>query len=275
MRRPVISVLGMAVAAAAFLFAATGPAGAITFGQPDGNRHPNVGALLADYDPDSPGPDVLCSGTLIGSDVYLTAGHCTAFLEAEGITDVWVTFAPEYDEDAAAPPGIIHGSYVTNPDFGFSGPGGASDPHDLAVVLLDSAPGLTPADLPTQGLLDELKASRELYSATFTPVGYGTVREDKTGGPHALFFDAVRRFATQSFKSLQGAWLSLSQQPSTGDGGTCFGDSGGPHFLGGADSNLLVSTTVTGDAQCRASDKTYRLDTASAREFLGQFVDLP
>ena len=29
-------------------------AGAITFGQPDENRHPNVGALLADYDPDSP-----------------------------------------------------------------------------------------------------------------------------------------------------------------------------------------------------------------------------
>jgi hypothetical protein len=24
--------------------------------------HPSVGALLADYDPDSPGPDVLCSG---------------------------------------------------------------------------------------------------------------------------------------------------------------------------------------------------------------------
>ena len=275
MKRPVSSVLVVAAAVAAFLFAIAGAAGAITFGQPDGNRHPNVGALLADYDPDSPGPDLLCSGTLIATDVYLTAGHCTAFLEDEGITDVWVTFASEYDEDAAAPPGIIHGSYVTNPDFGFSGPGGASDPHDLAVVLLDTAPGLTPAELPTEGLLDELKASHELKSAAFTPVGYGTVREDKTGGPHALFFDGVRRFATQTFKSLQGAWLGLSQQPSTGNGGTCFGDSGGPHFLGGAGSNLLVATTVTGDSQCRAFDKAYRLDTASAREFLGQFVDLP
>jgi hypothetical protein len=36
-----------------------------------------------------------------------------------------------------------------------------------------------------------------------------------------------------------------------------------------------VSITVTGDAQCRASEKTYRIDTASAREFLGEFVDLP
>jgi len=39
------------------------------------------------------------------------------------------------------------------------------------------------------------------------------VRDDKTGGPHALFSDGVRRFTTQSFKSLQGAWLGVSQQP--------------------------------------------------------------
>jgi hypothetical protein len=275
MQRPVSSVLVVAAAVATFLFASAGPAGAITFGQPDGNRHPNVGALLAELDTDSPGPEVLCTGTLIAADVFLTAGHCTAFLEDLGITDVGVTFATQYDEDAAAPPGIISGSYVTHPDFGFSGSGGASDPHDLAVVLLDSAPGLTPAQLPTEGLLDQLKASHGLKGATFTPVGYGAVREDKTGGPHALFSDGVRRFTTQSFKSLQGAWLGLSQQPSTGDGGTCFGDSGGPHFLGGTTSNLLVATTVTGDSQCRAFDKSYRVDTASARAFLGEFVNLP
>ncbi len=228
-----------------------------------------MGALLAELDGDSPGPELLCSGTLIAADVFLTAGHCTSFLDDIGISDVWVTFAPEFDEDAAAPSGMIPGTYVTHPDFGS---GGASDPHDLAVVLLDSAPGGTPAVLPAAGLLDDLKASHELRGATFTIVGYGVVREDKTGGPHSLFFDGVRRFASQSYRSLQGAWLSLSQQPSTGDGGTCFGDSGGPHFLG--DSNLLVSITVTGDAQCRAADKSYRLDTASARDFLGQFVDL-
>jgi Trypsin len=269
------SVLLVAVVILAMAAVGVGTAGAITFGQPDGNRHPNVGALLADYDDESPGPDILCTGTLIADDVFLTAGHCTSFLEGEGITEVWVTFVPEYDEDAAAPAGIFPGTYVTHPDFGFSGPGGASDPHDLAVVLLDSSPGIAPAQLPTLGLLDELKASHQLPSQAFTPVGYGTVRDDKTGGPHALFFDGVRRFASQSYKSLQAAWLGLSQQPSTGDGGTCFGDSGGPHFLGGEASNLTVSVTVTGDAQCRASDRTYRLDTPSARAFLGEFVDPP
>ena len=63
--------------------------------------------------------------------------------------------------------------------------------------------------------------------------------------------------------------------PSTGSGGGCYGDSGGPHLLGGATSNLLVSIIITGDAMCRATDKTYRLDTPPARDFLDDFVTLP
>jgi secreted trypsin-like serine protease len=264
-----LTVILLAVAS---LVLSVGPASAITFGQPDGNQHPNVGALLADWDPDSPGPDILCSGTLIAPEVFLTAAHCTAFLESEGISQVWVTFAPAYDEDATSLAGLFAGSYVTHPEFGS---GGASDTHDIAVVLLEQAPGITPAQLPTTGLLDQLKASHELDDLTFTAVGYGTVREDKTGGPHALFFDGVRRYALQSALNLEKAWLLLSMNPSTGSGGTCYGDSGGPHFLGGVQSNLIVSITITGDVWCRATDKTYRIDTPAARAFLDDFVTLP
>ena len=60
---------------------------------------------------------------------------------------------------------------------------------------------------------------------------------------------------------------------STDNGGTCYGDSGGPHFLG--DSDMVVSLTVTGDTWYRATDVTYRLDTDSARSYLEQFVELP
>ena len=49
----------------------------------------------------------------------------------------------------------------------------------------------------TAGLLDQLKAAHELDDQTFTAVGYGTVREDETGGPHSLFLDGVRRYALQ------------------------------------------------------------------------------
>jgi hypothetical protein len=269
MRRPA-TLLVAAVGAAALILAAAAPSGAITFGQPDGNRHPYVGALVADVNPFSPGPDVICSGTLIAADVVLTAGHC-----APSFSRVGVTFDTAYDENASSPTGIFSGTFVTHPDFGFSGPGGFSDPHDMAVVLLDVAPGIAAAQLPTEGLLDEL-GREALRSTTFTVVGYGAVREVKTGGPHGIVpVDGVRRFALSSFRSLQRAWLSLSQQPSTGDGGACFGDSGGPLFLGGETSNQLVSITSTGDPQCRAAAKSYRIDTASAREFLGKFVDLP
>jgi hypothetical protein len=99
------------------------------------------------------------------------------------------------------------------------------------------------------------------------------VRETKRKGPHSLFFDGQRRYADQGFRSLTKSWLNLSMNPSTGSGGTCFGDSGRPHFLGS--SRLVVSITVTGDRFCRATDVTYRSDTASARDFLDDFVDLP
>ena len=56
-----------------------GPAGAVTGGEPDGNRHPNVGALLVG----TSGVDMfqVCSGSLIAPGEFLTAGHCTDFLE--------------------------------------------------------------------------------------------------------------------------------------------------------------------------------------------------
>ena len=117
------------------------------------------------------------------------------------------------------------------------GSGGQADTHDIAVILLDSSPGIAPAQLPTAGLLDQLTASNQLRDQTFTTVGYGAVRTDKTGGPHAIEGrDGVRRYALQSFQALRPNSLELSQNPSTGDGGICAGDSGGPHFLGGVEA---------------------------------------
>src|SRR5712691_709170 len=159
--------------AAVLLYA--GPAGAIVNGQLDGNLHPEVGALIAEYV--QPGEkDVLCSGTLIAPTVFLTAAHCTDFLASQGITDVWVTFDSQFTTGSK----LIRGSYVTDPAYNaYAGKGGSSDPHDLAVVLLDkAAKGITPVRLPTAGLLESL----DLGSQSFTAVGYGTVRSSSTTG---------------------------------------------------------------------------------------------
>lgn len=258
MRRCLIVVATLAVT-----LVVAAPAGAITFGTVDTtNRFPHVGAVIAEYN--EPGTkEVLCSGTLISPTVFLTAGHCTAFLDSIGVQDVWVTFDSSFD--AASP--LIHGTYHTHPLFGS---GGQSNTFDLAVIVLDSpASGIAPARMPTLNQISGMSLKQQ----RFTAVGYGTVRNDKTKGPHTLSFDGMRRYADQGFRSLTNAWLNLSMNPSTGSGGTCYGDSGGPHFLAG--TNVVVSVTVTGDRFCRATDVTYRLDTPWARDFLAQYVAVP
>ena len=248
----------IALALALGLWLVAAPANAITFGQLDGNAHPNVGAMFVQ----SAGTNRLyCSGTLIAPMVFLTASHCVAAMPAGSTTSV--TFDPHPTASSTYYPGTAH----INPLYAS---GGESNTYDVAVIVLDSAPsGITPASLPTSNLL----ASIPLRSQRFVAVGYGTVRNDKTGGFKPFFFDGQRRWVDQGFRSLTKSWLNLSMNPSTGNGGTCYGDSGGPHFLG--TSQVVVAITVTGDAPCRATDVDYRMDTASARSFLATYVSLP
>jgi hypothetical protein len=256
---------------AVWIVATTAPAGAIVYGQPDGNRHPNVGMMVVDIDGEKFG---ICSGTLIDADTFLTASHCTAFPEQVlGTHDAWVSFDSVFDPDTSK---LIPGTTHTNPEFGFSGPGGFAEAHDIGVIEFDRPiTNIVPAQLATAGLLDELQADGELKDSTFTAVGYGAVRESRKMAWQSLLDNAERRFGLQTLKALRPFWLQLSMNQATGDAGTCFGDSGGPHFLGGVTSNLLVSITVTGDRWCKATDTTYRVDTDSARDFLEDFVSLP
>jgi hypothetical protein len=81
--------------------------------------------------------------------------------------------------------------------------------------------------------------------------------------------------STQLFRTLTKNHLKLSQNPAPGYGGTCWGDSGGPVFLGAPPSNQLVALTSSGDALCTATSVNYRLDAQETREFLARYVTLP
>lgn len=248
--------------AAASLLAAA-PASAITYGSPDGNAHPEVGALIADQ-AYSDGTWAYCSGTLVSPTVFVTAAHCGD----PGQTTARVSFAGKYESGART----YSGRYVPNPQYS----GSQSDPHDIAVVVFAKpVPDITPARLPGAGLLDGMEAAKTLQRSSFTSVGYGSLAPVNGPGGKTYTYTDTRDQASGSLNSLTKAWLRLSQNPATGDGGTCYGDSGGPNFLGGADSHLLVATTITGDTACRSTNVDYRLDTPAARAFLGQYVDLP
>jgi V8-like Glu-specific endopeptidase len=243
------------VAAFVALLFATTPAYAIINGQPDEGRHPNVGALVASK-PYADGTWLYCTGTLISPTVFLTAAHCD-----EGTSRVTVTFDPAYE----AGDKTYTGTWYVDPLYGHD----QSDIHDIAVVVFDKPiKNITPAKLPTAGSLSNLSGSQQ-----FTSVGYGSYEVTNEPGGHQYLYDDTRMVATGTLNSINPTWLRISMNSATGNGGTCYGDSGGPNFLGTTD--IIAATTITGDAVCRSTNVTYRLDTPSARAFLGQFVPLP
>jgi V8-like Glu-specific endopeptidase len=239
-----------------------GGALAITNGQPDGNGHPEVGALLAQH-AFSDGTWEECTGTLIAPRVFLTAEHCD-----EGVSRVEVTFAATFDRATST---TYWGTWHGDPQYRKS----QSDPHDIAVVVLDDAvTGVTPAQLPATGSLGSLSGSQQ-----FTSVGYGAQAVTNGPGGKTFHYADVRNVAVGTLNSAPGndSWLRISQNASTGNGGTCYGDSGGPNFLGAGagETRVIAATTITGDTACRSTNVDYRVDSASARAFLGQFVTLP
>ncbi|HEX6730402.1 MAG TPA: trypsin-like serine protease [Pyrinomonadaceae bacterium] len=248
-------------------------ASAITYGFVDSNNtFRNTGAFIV-KSPTTGEIFPICSGTLITSNVFLTASHCTLFFTQDLAPEGFVAFV---SLDQSIPFGPLTSNktnllsvahVVSNPNFNQT----QSDPGDIGVLILErEVRGVTPATLPSCGLLDQLNAQNLLKTATFTNAGYGL--QNRVVGGGVPFFQDInpvpRMFSFSSFNSLGGAFLRLSQNPSTGNGGTCFGDSGGPNFLTVNGQQLIVSITITGDAVCRSTNTVYRLDTESAQGFL-------
>jgi secreted trypsin-like serine protease len=234
-----------------------GVASAITYGQPDGNRHPNVGALVGPFDGQT---YPYCSGTLISPTVFLTAAHC----DDDG-SKVYVTFDSTYTSRSKLYSGTFHADplYIQS----------QNDPHDIAVVVFEKPiRGITPAQLPTLGQFDSLAPDQQ-----FTSVGYGGQEPvNQPGGPVIGYLD-TREYSVGMLNAVNPSWLRISQNRATGNGGACYGDSGGPNFLGAGatETNIIAGITITGDAMCKSTNVIYRLDTESARAFLGQYVTLP
>jgi hypothetical protein len=253
---------------------------AITYGFVDTtNAFANTGAFIVKSSSGQIFP--ICSGTLIAANVFLTASHCTAAFEQDlagrGYTAA-VSFdnpIPFGDLTSKSTRLVTVTEVITNPGYNQA----QSDSGDIAVLLVDprQTRGITPAVLPSADLLGQMAAQNGLKNTVYTAVGYG-LQNRVTGGGQPFFQDrnpVPRMYSFSSFDSLNGGYIRLSQNPATGNGGTCFGDSGGPNFLNVNGTRTLVAITITGDSVCRSTNVDYRLDTASARAFLAPFVALP
>lgn len=261
--RSLVASLAAAIALMAVMIA---PASAITHGQLDGNGHPHVGIMVAK---DAAGnPLWRCSGTLLSPTLYLTAGHCTESPAASA--EVW--FEP--DEASIRANGYpnggatsVTGATFTHPDYNPN----AFFVRDVGVVVLD-----TPVIRSTYGVLpginslDQLGTKRGQQEVWFTAVGYGL----QYINPVVQQRDLNRMVAYPKLNQINvpgftGDFsLLLSNNAKTG--GTCFGDSGGPNFLGS--SNVVAAVTSFGINNCTGVGGVFRMDRVWAHDWVSSFL---
>ena len=250
------------------LSVAVSPVGAITDGELDGNGHPYVGLMVAQTADGA--PLWRCSGTLLSPTIFLTAGHCTE--APAGHVEIWFDADVESGIPANGYPfnGDVGGTPYTHPQY---------DPNafflfDLGVVVLDEPVVMDEYGvLPELNQLDALKTRRGKQDVTFTAVGYGLQQIN----PVHIQSDRVRMVAHPKLIQINGGIvgdfsLLLSNNHSTG--GTCFGDSGGPNFLG--DSNVVAGITSFGlNGNCAGTGGVFRLDRSDVLAFVAQYLNSP
>jgi V8-like Glu-specific endopeptidase len=240
---------------------------AITNGELDGNAHPGVVLLLMEVDG---APAFRCSASLLSPTVVLTAGHCAG--EPGEFSGMRVFTESDVENGNNNYP--FAGPNSVEAVAWSSFPGFTEDQfflHDVGIVILKKPGVQLPASayvkLPKVNQLDALQPSA---STTFTSVGYGVQRINTV----KLEAERIRMRANPHLVQINTGFtgsfsLLLSNNASTG--GTCFGDSGGPNFLG--KSLTVAGVTSFGlNGSCGGTGGVFRLDRADVLDFIHRFA---
>lgn len=270
------SVIGAALATLAMLVVSVVPASGITYGELDGDTHPEVVLILMEIDG---APAYRCSGTLIAPTFVLTAGHCAgAPGEFSGMRIYTESAVDGGDNNYPFGDGnntIEAVRWAAHPEY----PNAPFFVNDVGMIEL-AEPVLLVGDdayavLPGLDSLDALARKRG-RPQQFTAVGYGLQKVN----PVFVVAEKVRMVSHPELIQINvpgftGSFsLLLTNNASTG--GTCFGDSGGANFLGGDDSNLIVGVTSFGlNGSCGGTGGVFRLDRQNVQDFINGFMVQP
>lgn len=259
--------------AIAALVMAFSPVAAVTDGEFDGEAHPFVGLMVAQWIPEGGGdPEILwrCSGTLISPWVFLTAGHCT-----DGANHVEIWF--DADVDSGIPEngypfvGWVGGTPYTYPDY-------ATMPWymaDVGVVVLDEPVEMGAyGELPEADSLDYLGRRRGQNDMWFTSVGYGLQASFPDAASWKNQAARVRMVSYPTLIQINNGIVgdySLLLSNNAHTGGTCFGDSGGPNFIQG--TYVIAGVTSFGmNGNCAGTGGVFRLDRQEVLDWIYSFL---
>jgi len=124
--------------------------------------------------------------------------------------------------------------------------------------------------LPQLNQLDPLAKRRGKQDVTFTAVGYGLQKSFPDAAAWKNSALRIRMVAHPRLIQINGGLVgdySLLLSNNAHTGGTCFGDSGGPNFIG--TSNVIAGVTSFGlNGNCAGTGGVYRVDRADDLDWL-------
>lgn len=212
-------------------------------------EYPTTGILLTGSNPAS----LICTGTLVGCDVFLTAAHCVCYGRGSQCQD------PTPDEPLRVylqNVGFVAvQSRHVHPDFNFPD-------SDIAVLELARATtGVIPTHLPSASVA---------VGTTATIVGYG-----RSGGAQEDYGikQAGDVLTTTCPRIASGPGHVCWNYQGDPGSNTCNGDSGGPLFVTEG-SDLVVGGTTSGGTRtdCLDGDHSYDNDVFTFKDYIESSV---
>lgn len=227
----------------------------------DGSAHPSVGHMFAQQsDPNTCSAEVIagCSATLISPTVAVTSGGCAeAFANAAeygyNLTATWISFNGSDPFDCATASRVD--SLHFHPSFDPAVPGTSVD---IGVAVLTAPAAAIPAALPAAGAQSGL-----VRGTPFDSVGWAP-------DANANYLTLRRRVGPVELRSGDADFLIVR---SVQQGNVCAAglDGGGIFEPGGQN---MAGLRNQGSKGCKNAS-FLRLDTATSRDFLDDYVTLP